>query len=328
MNPLTKPRVPSLMELCEKEQIFAPCVWDCRTIHAAEVAGFKAVLLSGGQVAESMCGVPDIGLITADDLVQATERVCQYSKLPVIVDADDGFGDTPLTTYRLIKRLIAAGAKGCTLDDTTGIRGWNRWGAAMMAGYKEGSIDHKSVSRERWLSKVKAALKAAEGTDFLVIARTECKLKLGLEEAILRCRMARELGAKMTLIIGLKTIEEAKTVDAADPGPKMWPDVMSKNGVPDVVLSDVEPYGFCFVTCHYLEKAMMFGAADYSKHVIADRSTVYVDMHDMGGLSLEEQRRWHSMDLDAWLDAEAEFTDLSALQKDFPGQAEKNPLDY
>lgn len=82
------------------------------------------------------------------------------------------------------------------------------------------------------------------------------------------------------------------------------------------------------MTCHYLEKAMMFGAADYSKHVIADRSTVYVDMHDMGGLSLEEQRRWHSMDLDAWLDAEAEFTDLSALQKDFPRQAEKNPLDY
>ena len=110
MNPLMKPRVPSLMELCEKEQIFAPCVWDCRTIHAAEVAGFKAALLSGGQVAESMCGVPDIGLITADDLVEATERVCQYSKLPVIVDADDGFGDTPLTTYRLIKRLIAAGA--------------------------------------------------------------------------------------------------------------------------------------------------------------------------------------------------------------------------
>ena len=44
MNPLTKPRVPSLMELCEKEQIFAPCVWDCRTIHAAEVAGVKVKL--------------------------------------------------------------------------------------------------------------------------------------------------------------------------------------------------------------------------------------------------------------------------------------------
>lgn len=328
MNPLLKPRVPSLMELCEKEQIFAPCVWDCRSAHAAEMAGFKALLLSGGQVAESICGVPDIGLITADDLVYMTERVCAYSPLPVIVDADDGFGDTPLTTYRLIKRLIAAGAKGCTLDDTTGIRGWNRWGAAMMGGYVDGSIDHKSVSRERWLAKVKAALKAAEGTDFLVIARTECKLKLGLDEAILRTQMARELGAQMTLIIGLKTIEEAKKVGEADPGHKMWPDVMSKNGVPDVVLSDVEPYGFSFVTCHFLEKAMMYGAAEYSRHVLADRNTVYADMHDMGGLTPEEQHRWGDMGLNPWLDAEADFTDLGELKEKFPGKADKNPLAY
>lgn len=328
MNPLTKPRVPSLMELCEKEQIFAPCIWDCRSVHAAELAGFQAALLSGGQVAESICGVPDIGLITADDLVQATERVCNYSSLPIIVDADDGFGDTPLTTYRLVKRLIAAGAKGCTLDDTTGIRGWNRWGAAMMGGYADGAIDHKSVTRERWLAKVKAALKAAEGTDFLVIARTECKLKLGLEEAILRTRMARELGAKMTLIIGLKTIEEAQRANELDPGPKMWPDVMSKNGKPDVVLSEVEPYGFSFVTCHFLEKAMMYGAAEYSRHVLPDRSTVYADEHDMGGLTLEERRRWCDMGLDPWLDAEAVFTDLSAVQIKFPNQADGNPLAY
>lgn len=328
MNPLTKPSTPSFLQLCAQEQIFAPCVWDCRSTHAAEAAGFKAVLLSGGQVAESVCGVPDIGLITADDLVQATERICAYTSLPVIVDADDGFGDTPLTTYRLIKRLIAAGAKGCTLDDTTGIRGWNRWGAAIVNGYTEGTVDHASVSRERWLAKVKAALKAAEGTDFVVIARTECKLKLGLEEAILRCRMARELGAPMTLIIGLKTLKEAAAVAAADQGPKMWPDVMSKNGVPDVVLRDLEPYGFCFVTCHFLEKAMMFGAADYSRHVLADRSTVYADQHDMGGLSPAEQRLWGDMGLDPWLEAEAVFTDLDAVKTRFPGQADKNPLAY
>ena len=83
-----------------------PCVWDCRTARAAELTGFKALMLSGGQLAESVAGLPDIGLITADDLVQSTERICNYSSLPLIVDADDGFGDTPLTTYRLIKRLI------------------------------------------------------------------------------------------------------------------------------------------------------------------------------------------------------------------------------
>ena len=152
-----KKETTSFKELVKNEQIFAPCVWDCRTARAAELTGFKALMLSGGQLAESVAGLPDIG---------------NYSSLPLIVDADDGFGDTPLTTYRLIKRLINAGAKGCTIDDTTGIRGWNRWGFAMMNGYKDGDIKHEVVSREKWLAKVAASLEAAKGTDFLVIART------------------------------------------------------------------------------------------------------------------------------------------------------------
>lgn len=332
MNPLTKPRVPSLMELCEKEQILAPCIWDCRTAHAAEMAGFKAVLLSGGELAESVCGVPDIGLITADDLVQSAARISQYSVLPVIVDADDGFGDTPLAVYRLIKRLIAVGAKGCTLDDTTGIRGWNRWGSIYTEnhanGLDHGKVLHQSVTRERFLAKVKAAVTAAEGSDFVVIARTECKLESGIEEAILRCRMARDLGAPMTMINCIRTLEEAKMIAQMDVGHKMWPDIRSLNGVPDILLSDIEPLGFSFVTCHFLEKAMMYGAADFAKHIVADRTSVYSDQHTMGGLSPQEQRQWIDLGLDPWLDAEAQFTDLSVVRKDFKGQADGDPLAY
>ncbi len=135
-----KKPTPSFIDLVKEEQIFAPCVWDCRTARAAELCGYKALMLSGGQLAESVAGLPDIGLITADDLVQSVERICNYSSLPLIVDADDGFGETPLATWRLVTRLIKAGAKGCTIDDTTGIRGWNRWGFAMMAGYNDGDI--------------------------------------------------------------------------------------------------------------------------------------------------------------------------------------------
>ncbi len=309
---IEKKKVASLKELVEKEQIFAPCIWDCRTARAAELAGFKAALLSGGQLAESVVGLPDIGLITADDLVQSTERICNYSSLPIIIDADDGFGETPLTTYRLIKRLIKAGAKGCTLDDTTGIRGWNRWGAAMMKGYKEGDIEHRVIPKKEWLAKIAASLEAARGTDFLVIARTECKLKYGLEEAIERCKaaeaMAKDMGVDvMTLIIGLKTLEEAERVSKEVQGWKMWPDVMSKDGKPDVVLSDIEPYGFNFITCHYMEKASMYGIYDYSKHVISDRNTVYADEHKMGGMTPEEQGKWIDMGLNYWLDFEDEF---------------------
>lgn len=306
---MEKMKKTTLRELLQKEQIFAPCIWDCRTARVAEVAGFKAALLSGGQLAESICGLPDIGLITADDLVQSTERICNYSPLPIIIDADDGFGDTPLTTYRLTQRLARAGAMALTLDDTTGIRGWNRWGAQMMGGYKDGDIDHKVISKEDWLAKTKASLAACEGTDCMVIARTECKLKYGLDEAIERCVRAIELGAEMTLIIGLKTLEEAKKVAKHVPGWKMWPDVMSKNGIPDIELKDVAPLGFNLVTMHYLEKGSMYGMMDYSKHVIKDGSTVYSDQHDMG-MTPEERKKCMSLNLDWWLDLEKEFKAL------------------
>ena len=315
-----KKPTPSFRELVQQEQIFAPCVWDCRTARAAELCGFKAMLLSGGQLAESVAGLPDIGLITADDLVQSTERICNYSSLPLIVDADDGFGETPLTAYRLVQRLIRAGAKGCTIDDTTGVRGWNRWGFAMMRGYKDGDIKHEVVPRENWLAKVAASLEAAKGQDFLVIARTECKLEYGIDEAIARCQaaeaIARELGVQiMTLIIGLKTIEEARKVGQAVPGWKMWPDVMSKNGKADVDLADVAPYGFRFVTCHVFEKAAMYGMALYGKRTLADRSTVFHDEHDMGGMPAEERARWLDMGLDYYIGIEEEFNALAERHK-------------
>ena len=302
----------SFIELIQKKQVFAPCIWDCRTAHAAEMAGFESLMLSGGQLAESVVGLPDIGLITADDLVQSTERICNYSQLPVIVDSDDGFGDTPLTTYRLVERLIKAGARGCTLDDTTGIRGRNRWGHAMMQGYKDGDIKHEVISKEHWLAKVAAAFEAASGHDFLVIARTECKLEYGLEEAIDRCAVAEQMAKDMnvpvmTLIIGLKTIEEAEKVSERIKGWKMWPDVMSKNGKADVELRDVARLGFNYVTCHFFEKAMMYGIRDYAQHVLKDQSIVYADEHDMGGLSPQEQAKWVDMGLNYWLDNEDAF---------------------
>lgn len=98
---------------------------------------------------------------------------------------------------------------------------------------------HQSSTRERFMAKIKAALKAAEGTDFVVIARTECKLESGLDEAILRCQMARELGAPMTMINCIRTLDEAKKIAEQDKGHKMWPDIRSLNGVPDILLDDI-----------------------------------------------------------------------------------------
>ena len=271
----------SLRELVAQKQIFAPIVWDVMSAKCAEIAGFEATLLSGGVVAGN-CATPDVGLITADDLVRITGNVCSASPLPCCIDADDGYGETPLHAYRTTKRLADAGAMALTLDDTTGTRGYGRWAKALRDGDPFGTIPHPAVSRDVFLAKTRAALDACSGSECMLIARTETALQYGLEEAIERCIRAEELGAEMTLVIGLRTLEEGTEVAKHVKGWKMWPDVASRNGVPDVRLEDIEPLGFNFVTMHILEKAAMWGMIDFGKHACQEKSWVYHDTHTMG----------------------------------------------
>ena len=118
----------SLQASLATEQVFAPCIWDCFSARAAELTGYHATLLSGGALGFSASGVPDIGLMTAEELIWATERITSYSPLPLVVDADDGYGETSLNAYRTTARLVRAGAMAVTIDDTTGVRGYERWG--------------------------------------------------------------------------------------------------------------------------------------------------------------------------------------------------------
>ncbi|NLC40691.1 MAG: isocitrate lyase/PEP mutase family protein [Clostridiaceae bacterium] len=299
--------VPSMFELLEKGQVLSPCVWDCYSIKAAVDVGFEAVLLSGAAVSSALLGIPDLGIMTVDELLYITERISAYSPVPVIVDFDEGYGDSPLNVYRNVERLVKSGAKGLTLDDGMGMRGWQRLGYAANNGGKA----YEVYPTEHWLAKVKAALAAIEGTDCMLIARTEARPvygERGLDECIDRCKRAEDLGAHMTLINRLYNIEECRKVANALSGWKMFPDVESKDGVPEVELEEIDELGFNLVTMHYLEKGSMWGMTDYGRHNFANKSTVYSNDHDMGGLPPEEVRVARAMDpLDTWLDAERAF---------------------
>jgi len=278
----------SLKELVAKKQVFAPCIWDCMSARAAELAGFEAVLLSSACLSYSMLGMPDIGLITSDELVAATERITNTTRLPVIVDADEGYGDSPLMVYRTCQRLAKAGAMAISIDDTTAIRGFERlfqWGANYNDGVSK--INMKLCSMEDFLAKIRAAVKAVEGTECMIIARTGAKRVNGFEDAIERMVRAEELGAHMTMVLNIATLEECETINKRLPGWKMFPDVYSVNGEPIVTLKQVEDLGFNLVTCHFLEKGSMWGMMDYAKHVFEDGNTAYADTHDMGGIMEE-----------------------------------------
>ncbi len=297
----------TLRELVAEKQIFAPIVWDVMSAKCAEMAGYEATLLSGGCVAME-CGTPDLGLITADDLVRVTRYVCAASTLPCCVDADDGYGATPLHAYRTTKRLAEAGAMSLTLDDTTGVRGYGRWAQELRDGVGFGNIPHPVVSRDTFLAKTRAALDACDGTDCMLIARTECALEEGLEEAIERCIRAEELGAEMTLIIGLMKTEEAAEIAKYVKGWKMWPDIMAPGGVPDADMDALADYGFNFVTAHLLEKGAMYGMTEVGRHTLQDRNTVFCDTHDMNLPGVTYEPGVFSTDFDEdWLGREARY---------------------
>lgn len=307
-----------LKEMLTSGQVFAPCVWDCLSVRAAELSGFEAVLLAGGPVNALMAGFPDIGLITADDLVRQTEFVCDFSSLPVIVDADDGYGETPLTTYRTVRRLSHAGAAAVTIEDSTGFRGYNRWCKAMASDVaKDMPVYHPVVSRRLWLSKIKAAVEASKETGCLVIARTEAKFTQGIEEAIERCNLALEIGCDMTLVMGIDCMVDANIIAAQVPGWKMLPDVKSRNQIPDVRLDEIDKLGFNLVTTHIFERAMLTKAVEIGLMTIADKNTVCADNLPLpNGWRGQDQKQSFSLPCNAggddpWLRLENELLNVN-----------------
>lgn len=281
------------------EQIFAPCVYDAMSARAAERSGYKCLMLSGGAIAYSMDGQPDMALATVDEVIAVVEAITNTVDIPLIADFDDGYGESPAVVYRNVKRLIRAGASGFTLEDATGIRGFERH------EYYNANPDvpdptklHPEmacISREAWLAKIKAALAACEGTDCICIARTHAAGAYGMEEAITRCELAKELGAPMTMCGGLTFLPDGKRLAERDHGMKMWPDVICIDGKPAVELEEIKALGFNFVTMHVFEKSALFGIFKYGNHDIPAKNVVFSTRHAMGGLSEAEQKELLAM---------------------------------
>ena len=245
--------------------------------------------------------------MTADELIYVTERIADFSPLPLIVDFDEGYGDSPLNVYRNIKRLVRAGAQGFTLDDGQGVRGYER-----LAYYRgTGKKPYDVMSMDVYLAKIKAALAAVEGTDCVVIARTESKAVNGFDDAMERVARAHELGAQMTLINRVNDFEECKKVAAAVPGWKMYPDIdVMPDGVPMVTMEEVKELGFNFVTIHCLEKGAMWGMVLYGKNNFQNKNGVFSGHHQMDGLTEEEKKEAFNVYGTQWLQLEKTFQEI------------------
>ncbi len=151
----------------------------------AQRAGYQAIYLSGGGVAAGSLGLPDLGISTLDDVLTDIRRITDVCSLPLLVDADIGFGSSAFNVARTVKSMIKAGAAGLHIEDQVG---------AKRCGHRPNKA---IVSKEEMVDRIRAAVDAKTDPDFVIMARTDALAVEGLDAAIERAQSYVEAGAEM-----------------------------------------------------------------------------------------------------------------------------------
>lgn len=192
--------------LSDVGSIAFPGVFDSLSAAIAEKNGFPMAFISGYSVAATRIGEPDFGLLTQTEITAAAQAVCASVDIPVIVDADTGYGN-PLNVYRTVNDLINAGAAGCFLED-------QQW--PKKCGHMRGK---KLIDRQEYVQKIRAAVDARDGRDFFIVARTDAEQVMGLDEALARVEAAREVGADASFVEAPGSQEQLAEIGRRAEGP-------------------------------------------------------------------------------------------------------------
>ena len=184
--------------------VVMPGVWDALSARLAAAAGFEVCFLSGYATSATLLGLPDFGYLTGAEMADVARRVCRSApETAVVVDADTGHGNA-LNTIRTVELFEGAGAAGIFLEDQV----WPK-----KCGHMAGK---RVVPAEEWLAKLQAALDARDR--LFVVARTDARTAVHLDEACRRARAAAELGVDAVFVEAPESVAELEAVAAATPG--------------------------------------------------------------------------------------------------------------
>ncbi len=190
-----KTTAPRLRELISKGAVMMPGVPNAAIARQVERAGFDAVYISGAGLANATAGVPDIGLLTSTEVARLAGYIANAVKIPAIVDADTGFGGAE-NVARTIRELEKAGLAGCHIEDQEFPK-------------RCGHLAGKSlVDLDEMAGKIKAAVGARRGEDFMIIARTDARAVEGFDSTLQRAKRYVEAGADGIFPEALQSADE------------------------------------------------------------------------------------------------------------------------
>jgi len=261
--------------LADTHILLAPGIYDALTAMLAEAAGFETLYLSGASIAYTRLGRPDIGLVTETELEDTLSRIAERVAVPVIVDADTGFGNA-LNVQRTVKRLERAGAAAIQLEDQTSPK-------------RCGHLDGKHVvARAEMVGKVKAALDARASADTLIVARTDAVAVEGLDAALDRAEAYLAAGADILFIEALPSVEamRAATTRFAERAP-LLANMVEGGKTPRLTAAELEQLGFAIaIFPGGTARAVAFALTEYFASLKAHGATMQLRdrMLDFGAL--------------------------------------------
>jgi 2-methylisocitrate lyase-like PEP mutase family enzyme len=194
--------------LAERSAPLAPGVYDGLSAALTRAAGFRIAYMSGAAVAASL-GLPDIGLATQTELTDRAALITRSLGVPLVADADTGFGDA-IHAYRTVQLYEQAGVAGIQFEDQEFPK-------------RCGHLENKRViPAEEFAAKIEAAVEAKTDPDTVIIARTDARAILGFDEAVRRVNLYAEAGADMVFLEAPQTVDEILAVPSAVKVPAMF----------------------------------------------------------------------------------------------------------
>ena len=280
-----------LKELLQSPEITqVPSVFDGISARIAQATGFKAISVTGNGVAASLLGRPDVGLVSLTESSQVARNIAGAVDIPVIFDADTGYG-TALNVTRAVQEFENSGVAAIKLEDQVTPK---RCGVL--------DVPIPVVTEKEYLGKIEAALWARKDPDFLIIARTDAANTLGVEAAALRAKRAIDLGADSALIIGVREEGDVETVMSIIDTPLLTL-VEEKGPMSTLHVSEIEKLGFSLALYPGPIRFSMAAAARRALETLRDEGQSTSVRPDM----LKPEEWYELMDIDAYFEIEKRF---------------------
>lgn len=287
-----------------------PELYDCLSAKAAQMNGFEIIMVSSGDLACGMTGIPDLQLLSIDDFERVTAQITRMTDMPLIIDSDDGFGlGRALNAQYGCMRIMQAGAAGVLVTDTSELA-------------RKGQLDIEDACLR--FKAARAGLDA-NGRHGFLIARCDSDLVHDFDETVKRCKAYIDSGADMLCILWMHKIPwraakiEAmrKLRDALNEAggkyenfPMWYPDLCGKAHDPgEVSMQDLVDLGVYKLTgIHFSAHAAMLAMLDVGRHVMKEQSNDYVDYHfDDTGYKTFTTMSMFGLTDGSWVEAENAF---------------------